>query len=195
MRPLYILDTETTGLDGAPTDVVVEIGIARVDLDRGKVYPEYSRIINAPLTEAQRRNAWVFNHTDLTPDDCSRSPYFTRQVASELNYLYAGEIFTAYNAAFDFDKFLNLDPWDFKPERAPCIMESCAEVLAPDGRWLRAQEAYDRLCPENPAELPRGVEQHRALSDAICEGWILVRLLQGNPSMRRIYEAALGVVN
>lgn len=191
MRPLFVLDTETTGLMGAPEDSIVEVGVARVDLRRGKVYPEYSRIINAPLTEDQYAHAWVFEHTDLKPEDCRSSPYFVRQVANELMYLYSGEVFTAYNVEYDFDKFLKKDPWYFEPTLAPCIMKSCAEILAPDGRWLRAQEAYDRLCPDNPADLPGGVEQHRALSDAICEGWILIRLLEGNPAMRTIYESLL----
>lgn len=185
---IYVLDTETTGLGGAPKDCIVEIGIARVDIDRCKVYPEFSRIINAPLTEQQKKEAWVFNNTDLTPEDCMSSPHFTGNVASELNCCYAGLPFTAYNRAFDFDSFLDLDPWNFHAGYMPCIMESTRQCLNITGRWLKAQEAYDILCPDNPAELPDGREQHRALSDAICEGWIMLRLLERFDEVREYYD-------
>lgn len=188
---LYVLDTETTGLQGAPIDSVVEIGIARVDIDRCKVYPEWTRIINAPLTEQQKKEAWVFNNTDLTPDDCLSSPHFTGNVADELNMIYSGEPFTAYNREFDFDKFLNKDPWNFHAGYLPCLMEITRQCLNVTGRWLKAQEAYDILCPDNPAQLPEGREQHRALSDAVCEGWIMLRLFERFPDARELYENVL----
>lgn len=183
---IYVLDTETTGLEGAPKDVVVEIGIARVDLDREKVYPEYSRIINAPLSEAQR-SSWVFQNTDLTPEDCLSSPYFTGDVAHELAYLYAFKTFTAYNVAYDFGMFLDHDPWNFKPILAPCIMDECAERYSEDGRWFSAQAAYNLLCPDNPTKLPGGREEHRAMSDAIFEGHILLALCDKNLDIRDRY--------
>ena len=188
---LYVLDTETTGLQGAPIDSVVEIGIARVDIDRCKVYPEWTRIINAPLTEQQKKEAWVFNNTDLTPDDCLYSPYFTGMVADELNCTYSGEPFTAYNREFDFDKFLSKDPWHFHAGYLPCLMETTRQCLNITGRWLKAQEAYDILCPDNPAQLPEGREQHRALSDAVCEGWIMLRLFERFPDAREFYVNSL----
>ena len=188
---LYVLDTETTGLNGAPIDSVVEIGIARVDIDRCKVYPEWTRIINAPLTEQQKKEAWVFNNTDLTPDDCLSSPHFTGNVADELNIIYSGLPFTAYNRAFDFDMFLNKDPWNFRPAYLPCLMEITRQALNATGRWLKAQEAYDTLCPDNPAQLPEGREQHRALSDAVCEGWIMLRLFEKFPDTREFYESSM----
>lgn len=44
---IYVLDTETTGLGSIPDgEKVLEVGIARVDLDRQKIYPEFNRIIH-----------------------------------------------------------------------------------------------------------------------------------------------------
>lgn len=191
MTSIYVLDTETTGLAGAPIDSIVEIGIARVDLNRGKVYPNFSRIINAPLTEQQKKEAWVFNNTDLTPEDCLASPYFIGDVASELNCFYSDRPFTAYNREFDFDKFLDKDPWNFRSYKLPCIMKTAGFYLRPDGSWLKAQDAYDILCPDNPAQLPEGLEQHRALSDAVCEGWILIRLCEEYPEVMELYDMYL----
>ena len=40
------------------------------------------------------------------------------------------------------------------------------------GKWVRSEDAYWALCPDNPMGL--GDKQtHRALDDAMMEGWIL----------------------
>ena len=189
MRDLYVLDIETTGLGGALMgDVVVEIGIARVDIDRKKVFPEYGKIIHQELTEDQKKS-WVFMNTDLDPEDVKRSPWSTDDIILDL-CLYREGVFTSYNREFDFDLFLNQAPYRFRPRMAPCIMKSCADHYN-DGRWFRAQEAYDLLCKDNPANVPDGKEQHRALSDAVLEGFILLRYLEDDPDGLRAYAAAL----
>lgn len=181
---IYVLDTETTGLGSIPDgEKVLEVGIARVDLDAKKIYPEFNRIVHYPIIA---KDCWAFQNTTLRMNDCFNSPWDVSDVARALLY-YEDGIFTAYNEDFDFGQYLNYPPWDFKPRLAPCIMEEAANVLAPDGRWLKAQEAYDRLCPDNPAELPDGREQHRALSDAVCEGWILLRLIEKYPDIEERY--------
>lgn len=188
MRSIYVLDTETTGLQGIDHgDKVVEVGIARVDVDRGKVFPEFGRIVHAEL-QPEERNAWVFQHTDLEPEDVENAPWTLNQVGRSLIY-YESEVFTSYNEDFDFSRFLNHSPWSFLPKLAPCIMEETAARYSPDGGWFSAQAAYNLLCPDNPAGLPDGKEQHRALSDAVVEGYILVRLLEQNEDIaERYYE-------
>lgn len=190
MRSIYVLDTETTGLQGIDHgDKVVEIGIARVDVDRGKVFPEFGRVVRQDLSP-EDKNAWVFFNTDLTPEDVSNSPWDTVTVGRELMYYeYTMCVFTSYNEDFDFSKFMNKPPWFFYPKLAPCIMEETAARYSPDGRWFSAQAAYSMLCPDNPAGLPDGKEQHRALSDAVVEGHILIRLLEQNEDIaQRYYE-------
>lgn len=184
MTSIFVLDTETTGLGGIPGgDKILEIGIARVDLERHLVYPELAKIIHY---DEVPEDCWAYQHTTLTPEDNYQSPWNVYDVSRALLY-YENKIFTAYNVAFDFDSFLHYPPWDFKPRLAPCIMEEAATVLAPDGRWLRAQESYDRLCPDNPANVPDGREQHRALSDAMFEGCILLALMDQYPEINETY--------
>lgn len=187
---IYVVDLETTGLQGAPYDKVVEVGVARVDLDLGKVYPERGMIINQKLTEEQKKS-WVFEHTNLTPEEVEASPYSPGHVSYLLDdYVNENEgPFTAYNAAFDFDQFLQYDPFFFKPARAPCIKEMVA-VGFNNGRWMTAQEAYSLLCPDNPARVPDGIEEHRALSDAVLEGYILLRMCERKPEIRGRYLQA-----
>lgn len=186
MRPIYVIDTETTGLQGIQQgDKIVEVGIARVDLELEKVYPEFDRIINIRLNERDV-HAWVFDHTDLGVEDVMCSPWTVSEVGRALIY-YEREVFTSYNIDFDFDRFLHQPPWSFYPKLAPCIMEEASARYGEDGRWFSAQMAYDLLCPDNPADLPEGKEQHRALSDAVVEGHILLRLLENNDDIRTKY--------
>ncbi len=186
---IFVLDTETTGLGGIDAgDKILEIGIARVDLVRENVYPEYSRIIHYDDLSMKEMGSWVFQHTDLDPGDVLDSPWELDQVRQDLER-YKGKVFTAYNADFDFGLYLNKSPWNFKPLLAPCIMKEYAAIFGQDGHWCKAQEAYDRLCPENPAQLPDGIEQHRALSDAVCEGHILLGLCDDLEIFERYMEA------
>lgn len=189
-RPLFILDLETTGLNGTEEgDKILEVGIVRVDLDKGAVYPEFSKVVHQFLTP-EEKTCWAFTHTSLTPEEVTSSPW-SLNMCLDLMYMYSrslGGVFTSYNVGFDFGKFLN--PWGFRPKLAPCIMEECAEHYN-GGRWFKAQEAYDQLCPDNPAALPDGQEEHRALSDATMEGWILLRYLTDNPDAKKRYLGAL----
>lgn len=185
---IYVLDTETTGLEGyLGGDVVVEIGIARVDLDRMKVYPELGRIVRQDLTPKQKES-WVFQNTDLTPEEVESSPWTVNKVRADLE-AYSTKVFTAYNRVFDFDSFLYYTPWYFHPEEAPCIKEECADRYN-DGRWFTAQAAYNLLCPDNPMKVPEGRERHRALSDAVFEGHILTRLCEKNEDILQSYMEA-----
>lgn len=188
MKSIYVLDTETTGLQGiAYGDKIVEVGIARVDLDRGKVFPEFDRLVRYDLDKTDRE-AWVFANTDLDPEDIENAPWDINQVGRALIY-YEAETFTSYNEEFDFSRFINHAPWSFYPRLAPCIMEEASARYSPEGRWFSAQAAYDLLCPDNPAALPNGKEQHRALSDAVVEGHILIRLLEQNEDIaQRFYK-------
>lgn len=185
MTEIFVLDTETTGLGGAAEgDVVVEIGIARVDLDSGEVVPEFGRVVHQELSPAQR-GAWVFSHTDLTVEDVESSPWTVDRVRDLLRD-YEGATFTAYNIGFDFGRFLWHAPWDYRPALAPCIMEEVAHYFN-NGWWMRAQSAYDLLCPDNPAGVPDGLEEHRAVSDAVLEGHILLGLMERRPEVRERY--------
>lgn len=128
----------------------------------------------------------MFEHTDLETTDVKYSPWRIDEVGRALIY-YEREVFTSYNVEFDFDRFLHQPPWSFYPKLAPCIMEEASARYDKEGKWFSAQTAYDMLCPDNPANLPEGKEQHRALSDAVVEGHILLRLLEENEDIRDKY--------
>ena len=187
-RNVYVIDTETTGLNGTVAgDRIVEVGIARVDIVGCKVFPEYSRIIDIPHV-MDYSDAWVFRNTTLDVEDCLNSPYSVYDVRNDLRQ-YVDCCVTAYNRAFDIDKFLNAWPYHFNPPNFPCIMEMASRVVpakdhAGGSRWPSAQASYDFLCPGNPARVPNGKEEHRALSDAVLEGYILLALMDKDESIK-----------
>lgn len=78
IEDIYVIDTETTGLKGAPQDVVVDIGICRVDLIEGSVEPVYSSVVGYDTSKWNdyRLNAWIFENTDLTLEMVDSAPSF-----------------------------------------------------------------------------------------------------------------------
>lgn len=207
--PIYIIDLETTGLDGYPTDAVVEVGIARYDQIGGRVEPVYGRVINVPgirernakTVDCRRgtRGCWVFNNTSLTIEDVENSEYTLDKVVGEVRSLLLGQFVTSYNIGFDFGSFLDYPPWSLYEIAYPTkdimdVATQCVKKMAeqdaiedkslqrdllddwerrPD-RWLRSEVAYRILCPDDPAGINMK-QTHRALDDAVMEGWIMSR--------------------
>ena len=208
---IYVIDLETTGLDGQPNDSVVEVGIAEYNQWTGKVTPVYSAIVHVPdIREIDKakinpdgsRGCWVFNNTSLTIDEVEGSKNELSDVAREVRNLLRGKFVTCYNISFDFAKFLDYSPWDLYRVSYPArdimdIATKCLRNMAdrdgikdkqlqkrliddwekkPNG-WVCSQDAYNGICPDDPAQL-NGKQTHRALDDAIMEGWILSRAIR-----------------
>lgn len=206
--PIYIVDLETTGLDGYPTDHVVEVGVARFDQISGKVTPVYNAIIRIPeirkiheekINPDGSRGCWVFNHTSLTLDKVENSKTAQCDVVHELRGLLDGQFVTSYNMPFDFGSFLDFPPWNLYNIAYPTkdimdIATLCLKKMAerdaiedknlqktllhdweyrPD-KWVRSEVAYKVLCSDDPAQLHMK-QTHRALDDAVMEGYILAR--------------------
>lgn len=190
--PEYILvvDIETTGLRGEPDDHVVEVGICKLDVDPrcpwtfGSIQKVYEAIV-APYYEepADFANSWVFQNTTLTPDQV-RAGKPMEEVRDDLQFILDRAPATSYNYEFDFDRFLSRAPWNILNKKCPCIMLAAgvaySDVL-PCSQYSgcpSAQSTYLHTCPNNPAGLPGGIEEHRALSDAFMEAHILRAMIK-----------------
>lgn len=186
MRPhILVVDIETTGLRGEPEDHIVEVGVARLNLDNFDIIPIYGALVKPyyPLWDGWQQS-WVFENTSLKPSDVLNNGLDMEYVRAELTTVLNGHYATSYNYEFDFTKFLHQDPWDIPSLKAPCIMLASGRAYADDlpcsshSGCPSAQSTYSYLCPDNPAKLPNGIEEHRALSDAIMEAHILRRMIQ-----------------
>ena len=178
---IYIIDTETTGLSGAPRDHVVDIGVAALNLSTGHISEEYSAIVGYDIStwDEEHKNAWIFKNTDLRLDDLASAtpqPVVRYHIAQILNNARV----TSYNTEFDFGRFLNQEPWSMTIQECPDIMITAAEVVRdrshPGGRYPRLIHSYNALCPDDPVKI-NGNQHHRALSDAVVAAHVLRRLI------------------
>lgn len=182
---VYVLDTETTGLCGAPNDVVVDIGIVRLDLLAHSIEPVYSSVVgyNTLMWTPEQRNAWVFSHTDLTEEDVLGATDL-ETVADDVRRLLRDRYVTSYNTDFDFARFLDYEPWS--------LGEICWQVTDPmlaaaayfkipseyPGRykWPRLDWCYDALRGDSDPCNLHGQQKHRAQSDAEVAAYVMSEL-------------------
>ena len=144
---------------------------------------------------------WICRNTDLRMEDTLNTAKDAEAVATEVRGIVSGMEVTSYNVPFDFGKFLYHEPWNLKElcsvpydimELATERVYSLAEDdMIPDkvlqerllrereesyypNKWIRSIDAYRALCPEDPMGL-EGM-RHRAVDDAVMEGFVLKTL-------------------
>ncbi|MDI3483203.1 MAG: hypothetical protein PWQ88_1074 [Candidatus Methanomethylophilaceae archaeon] len=182
---VFVLDTETTGLDGWPKDHVVDVAVCRVLPFQGIVQPVMSSIVGHDTTKwpKEQQEAWIFQKTDLTLEMVQSAPP-EDQISKELQSLLSGRMVTSFNVQFDFDKFLFHPPWCLREivHLTPCLMLRSAPIcklpgLYDDYKWPRLQQAYDMIVGGDPAKIG-GEQKHRALEDALMASYILIELVR-----------------
>ncbi|MDR2846461.1 MAG: 3'-5' exonuclease [Candidatus Methanoplasma sp.] len=182
---IFVLDTETTGLDGGPKDVVVDIGICAVDLSKGKVRDVYASVVGYDITEWNevRKKAWIFENTDLTLDMVASAPpqdKVKRDVIEKLR----GKKVTSYNVPFDMDKFLYREPWGFKGlfkestdimKAATLVCKLPSQYYEREYRFPKLDHAYSKIVEDDPAGIGEK-QDHRALSDARMASYVMIKM-------------------
>ena len=183
LPPVFVLDTETTGLCGYPRDRVVDIAICKVNFDTAKIEEVYSSVVGHDVDkwDIDQKNAWIFQNTDLKLEDVKNAPPL-EEIASDVQDILKGNVVTSYNVGFDFRKFLNYNPWKLglHSHIGPCIMLAATDICkipgyGEDYKWPKLQEAYDLITVDDPVGI-KGRQTHRALSDAVMASWILLEL-------------------
>ena len=185
---IYVLDTETTGLFGAPKDVVVDVGITKVSLRHETVEDVYSSVLGYDVDEWDdyKRNAWIFQNTDMTLDMVAGAPPAIN-VIEDVRRILRNKAVTSYNVAYDMNKFLYLEPWCLRGTFKPCtdIMVAATEVCKLPSeyyerkyRYPKLDYAYSKILDgEDPAGI-NGVQDHRALSDARMASYIMIKMFK-----------------
>lgn len=184
---IYVLDTETTGLEGAPKDLVVDIGITKVSLRSGIVEDVYSSVLGYDVDQWDdyHRNAWIFENTDMTLDMVADAPP-AMKVIEDVRRILRGKTVTAYNIAYDMDKFLYHEPWNLRGTFTPCndimiaAMDVCklpSQYYGRQYRYPKLDYAYSHIVEGDPANI-HGQQNHRALSDAQMASYVMIQMFR-----------------
>ena len=147
------------------------------------------------------RGIWIYRNSDMRIEDTLNAEKDLDTVMREVREIVSGKEVTSYNVKFDFGKFLYQEPWNIRNivTRKIDIMKLATtkvyELADTDSigdkglqerllreredsphpeKWVRSIDAYRVLCPEDPMGL-EGM-RHRAIDDAVMEGWILKAL-------------------
>ena len=186
MTTIYVLDTETTTTTfrPVPNGHVVEIGIAEVNLEEHTVQPYYSDILTVKkMVKGKKKidpEAWVFKNTTLTVEEVENGKD-PEEIAIKLADMLKGCELTAFNQSFDqlmlkrdLPQLHDAVVWGQDLMLQADNLSSIPRTKAPPC-YPNAENTYNHLCKDDPAHI-NGKEEHRALSDAIMEGYILLAL-------------------
>ncbi|MCK4896441.1 MAG: hypothetical protein KAS47_06495 [Candidatus Heimdallarchaeota archaeon] len=194
---IYVIDIETTGLDGWQNDHVVEISIMKANLTKQKIEQVYHNLIHYDTTkwDEKTKNAWIFEKDIIKLDEIQNAKKGIQEVSNEVRKILTGKFISAYNNNFDFDKFLLHEPWRINPETckvkiAPCIMLAVTDYIKIPTKYQKRKlvnlsEARKHLLNEdtisiiNSKELEMVVREygvHRANCDAFYSACVLLEL-------------------
>lgn len=186
---ILVLDTETTGLYGAPRDVVVDIGICEMSLEDGTVKEVYSSVLGYDTTcwDDYLKNAWIFQNTNMTLAMVEEAPP-AMDVIDDVRRILRNRMVTSYNTEYDFGKFLYEEPWSLRGSFLECndIMKAAKNVCKLDSgfyggdyRYPKLDYAYSTLVEGDPAGI-NGVQSHRALSDAYMASYLAIAMYRNH---------------
>ena len=138
---IYVVDLETTGVDGLPKDFVIEIALMRINLLNQIITQVYHTLIHYDTNQwdEETKNAWIFKQGILSIDDIQNAEKDLDTAVKEVRELLSGKYVAAFNNAFDLEKFLYKEPWNIteesnKTKSAPCLMLTASDYLKPPGR-------------------------------------------------------------
>jgi len=176
---IAIVDIETSGFDQYK-DHILELGIAILDIDNGKIKKAFDNTIyeNGYHSNGNGPDSWIYHNSSLTYDEVINSQNL-EDYRDEIQHILSNECdgLTAFNSSFDF-KFLKHRGFQFQEQS--CIMRACTPILdlppAPGmntPKFPKAQEAWDYFFPGTGY-----IEEHRGYADAEMEAKILYEVIK-----------------
>jgi DNA polymerase-3 subunit epsilon len=155
ITPKYILvcDIETTGLDVA-TDMIIEIGIVKLDLSTGRLEKIFNQIVREDGFNEKFRSAWIFSNSDLQFNEVMNAPLLT-DFKQELQDI------------FHFKRFFT----DIPMMTATPILQLPAKYTKTGFKYPSVDEAWSYYYPNKQYK-----ESHRAYDDAVHEAQIILTM-------------------
>jgi len=194
---IYVIDIETTGLDGWQKNHIVEISIMKANLTKQKIEQVYHSLVHYDITKWDEitKNAWIFEKGIIKLDEIQSAKKDIKEVSNDVRKILTGKFISAYNNGFDFTKFLLHEPWNINPETckikiAPCIMLATTDYIKIPTKYKKRKlvnlsEARKHLLNENTTSIINNKEiekivreygVHRANCDAFYSACVLLEL-------------------
>ena len=171
MNKIIVIDIETTGLN-PKSDLILEIGIIKLNLDTGNTKIIFDSYVKEPALGDEHRNCWIFENSDLNFEKVEKAPLFD-DLRQEIQYIFLKYPVTAFNKSFDLG-FLKSRGFEF-PNELPCIMLTATDIVQIVVEWgykyPTCQEAWNYFFPNIDY-----IEKHRAADDAVHEAQILYEM-------------------
>ena len=173
IKEIYIIDIETDGLN-SNLNSILEIGIVKLNFLSGEILPLFTSLVQEG--KLINSNAWIFKNSSLNFLDVIIAPALN-DIRKNLQKLLLKGYFTAFNQKFDF-KWL-----EDRKFKIPLKWLDPMLILTPiinlkhnyyKNKYPKVEEAYNYLFNKNI------IEMHRALSDAIIEAKIILKMYQKN---------------
>jgi DNA polymerase-3 subunit epsilon len=180
-----VLDTETTGLDPATGDRIVEIGAVELinHIPSGNYYHQY-------INPERDMPAEAFNVHGLSAEFLADYPVFSKVAQSFLDFIGDG-ILVIHNAQFDM-KFINAELSWIKLDTLP--MERVIDSLAlARKRHPMGPNSLDALCRRYGIDNSRR-EKHGALLDSELLADVYIELIGGRQTTFSLSEQRDSVV-
>lgn len=194
---IYVIDIETTGLDGWQKDHIVEISIMKANLSSQKIEQVYHSLVHYDVAKwnEDTRKAWIFEKGIIKLDEIQNARKDVKTVSDEVRKILTGKFVAAYNNEFDFNKFLLHEPWNVNLEKckvkiAPCIMLATTDYIKIPSKYKKRKlvnlsEAREHLLKADSASIINNKELemivreygvHRANCDAFYSACVLLEL-------------------
>ncbi|MFH1088207.1 MAG: exonuclease domain-containing protein [Chloroflexota bacterium] len=171
---ILVVDLETTSTNPQRAHIL-EVGLVSVDLATGLIEPLMDTLVCPESGEEEWLDCWFMANCKLDPELIRRAPKFAAIRQSLQEHLLALPV-TAFNRSYDVQVLFRHQVQ--VPQRAPCLMLTCKDILCLPGRfgdykYPKFSEAWREFFPEEPFE-----EKHRAGYDALCEATLALTMYE-----------------
>lgn len=168
---IHAVDIETTGLDVLAHEII-EIGIARLDLDTGEVTPVFTSFVR-PIQPIQPH---ITEITGIIPDDLKHAPP-VEQLGHTIAAMLSGSLTVAHNAEFDFSFLRKFFGSEFISDNDIAVIDT----LKLSRQWINSPR-YSLGFLTDYLKLPQE-RAHRAADDAVMCLRLFNHMLKNQPQL------------
>lgn len=193
MTKVYTVDVETSGLDPFPWDVVFQVAISEVDINKTTVTPIYNEVIGydikGEIWKDKWNDAYIFGVSNLSREDIVNAYLrgnYPEKIGKEVYDILKGKKIGIYNVGFDYSNYLRYEPFYISRKVAtilPCLMLAATDPCGiemnwgHEFKWPKLHESVDILLDDS-IQKSLGNNYHDAQFDTQAGGFVMLELIK-----------------